>query len=66
MVSINEKSKFREILNIVLALPLFTWCLQFLLHVEAFALNYRKHFKSWRFLMWGVIDCEALLRNSVQ
>lgn len=37
MTSINEKPKFRKILNMVLALHFF-------LHVEAFAFNYRKHF----------------------
>lgn len=50
-ISTNEKPKFRKILNMMLALTLFTWYLQFLLHVEVFVSNYRK--QSWGFLMWG-------------
>lgn len=55
IISINEKPKFRKILNMVLVLTLFTWYLQFLLHIEASAFHHRKHVKSWRFLMWELI-----------
>lgn len=42
LISINEKFKFKKVLNIVLTLNLSTWCLQFLIYHQTCAFNYRK------------------------
>lgn len=42
LISINEKFKFKKVLNIVLTLNLSTWCLQFLIYPQTCAFNYRK------------------------
>lgn len=60
LISINEKFRFRKIFNILLALNLSTWCLQFLIYPQTLAFNYKKGFSSV-----GVSDSVSIAKEPV-